>query len=49
LVSTLIREDGLVLMTGAEEVEWYQTHGFQVFDVIPFAMLLSAASCGGYV
>uniref|UniRef100_A0A8C8JBK7 Uncharacterized protein n=1 Tax=Oncorhynchus tshawytscha TaxID=74940 RepID=A0A8C8JBK7_ONCTS len=31
---------GLVLMTGAESVEWSQTHGFhgfQVFDAFPFA------------
>ena len=34
---TLIVEDGLVVITGAEWVEWYQTHGFQVFDAIPFA------------
>ena len=32
-----------MLMTGAELVEWYQTRGFhgsQVFDAIPFALLL---------
>ena len=27
-----------MLMTGAESVEWYQTHGFQVSDAIPFAL-----------
>ena len=52
---TLIGEDGLVIMAGAELVEWYQihqTHGFHVFDTIPFvpfqpllrAILPSAAS-----
>ena len=38
--STLIGEDGLMIMTGAESVEWcqiHQTRGFQVFDAIPFA------------
>jgi hypothetical protein len=38
---TLIGEDGLVLMAGAESVEWYQlhqTHGFHMFDTIPFAL-----------
>lgn len=55
---TLIRDDGLVVMAGAEKVEWYQiheTHVFHVSDVIslaPFqpllwAILLSAASCDG--
>ena len=40
---TLIGVEGLVVMTGAESVEWYQIHpthgfhGFQVFDAIPFA------------
>ena len=40
---TLIGEDGLVAITGAESGEWYQIqethgfHGFQVFDAIPFA------------
>ena len=37
---TFIRENRLVVMTGAELVEWYQiqkTHCFQVFDAIPFA------------
>ena len=36
---TLIGEDGLMVMAGAESVEWYQiyqTHGFHVFDAIPF-------------
>ena len=39
----LIGEDGLVVMAGAELVEWYQIHqthgfhGFHVFDAIPFA------------
>jgi hypothetical protein len=28
---TLIGKNGLVLMTG---VEWYQTHGFQMFESI---------------
>ena len=34
---TLIWENGLVVMTGAESVEWYQihqTHGFQVFNAL---------------
>lgn len=30
---TLIGEDRLVVMAGEE---WYQTHGFHVFDAIPF-------------
>ena len=37
---TLIVENGLVLITGAELVEWYQihqTHGFHVYDAFPFA------------
>lgn len=34
---TLIGENGLVLKAGAESVEYYHTHGFQVFDAIPFA------------
>ena len=37
---TLIGENELVVMTGAESVEWFQIHqtnGFQVFDEIPFA------------
>jgi hypothetical protein len=37
---TLIEKNGLVVVTGAESVEWYQihqTHCFQLFDVIPFA------------
>ena len=40
---TLTEEDGLMVTTGAESVEWYQMHqthgfhGFQVFDAIPFA------------
>jgi hypothetical protein len=34
---TLIGEDGLMVMAGAESVEWYQIHGFQVFDAVPFA------------
>jgi hypothetical protein len=37
---TLIGENGLVLMAGAVQVEWYQihqSHGFKVFDAIPFA------------
>jgi hypothetical protein len=37
---TLIGEDRLVVMTGAELVEWYQTHqthGFQMFDANLFA------------
>ena len=36
---TLIGEDRLVVMAGAESVEWYQLHqphGFHVFDAIPF-------------
>ena len=33
----LIREKGRVVMTGAESVEWNQTHGFQVSDAIPYA------------
>ena len=36
---TLIGENGLVVMAGAELVEWYQihqTHSFHVFDAIPF-------------
>ena len=36
---TLIGVSGLVVMTGAESVEWdqiHQTHGFHVFDAIPF-------------
>ena len=35
---TLIGENGLVVMIGVGSVEWYQTHGFQVFDAIPFAL-----------
>jgi hypothetical protein len=35
--ATIIREDVLVVMAGAEWVEWYQTHGLQVFDASPFA------------
>jgi hypothetical protein len=36
---TLIGEGRLVVMAGVELVEWYQiqTHGFHVFDAIPFA------------
>ena len=37
---TLIGKNVLVVMTGVELVEWYQihhTHGFQVFNAIPFA------------
>jgi hypothetical protein len=37
---TLIGEDGLMVMTGVESVELYQTHGFhgfQEFDAVPFA------------
>jgi hypothetical protein len=30
--------NGFVLMIGAELVELYQVHGFQVFDAIPFAL-----------
>jgi hypothetical protein len=40
MVGTFIGENGLVVMTGAESVEWYQIHqkhGFQVFDAITFA------------
>ena len=40
--ATLIGEDGLMVMAGAESVEWYQiqqTHGFYVFDANPFAPL----------
>ena len=33
---TLIGENGLVVMAGAEWVEWYQIHGFHVFDAVPF-------------
>jgi hypothetical protein len=33
---TLIWESELMVMTGAESVEWYQIHGFQVF-AIPLA------------
>ena len=55
---TLIGENRLVVMTGAELVEWYQihqTHEFQVFDAIPvasfrpvlWAALTSAASGDG--
>ena len=39
---TLIGEDGLMVMAGAESVEWYlihQTNGFHVLDAIPFAPL----------
>lgn len=38
--NTFIGEDGLVVVTGAESVKWYQihqTHGFHVFDAIPIA------------
>jgi hypothetical protein len=38
---TLIGEDGLVVMAGAESVEWYQiqqTNSFHVFDTIPFTL-----------
>ena len=44
LGGTLIGEDGLMVISGAESVEWYQihkTHGFHVFDVIPFALFQS--------
>ena len=49
---TLIGENRLVIMAGAESVEWYQTDRFHVFDAIPFtpfqpllwAFLPSAAS-----
>jgi hypothetical protein len=37
--SLLIGENGLVVMTGMELVEWYQihqTHGFRVIGAIPF-------------
>jgi hypothetical protein len=37
----VIGEDRLMVMTGEELVEWYQihqTHGFQVFYAIPFAL-----------
>jgi hypothetical protein len=33
---TLIGEDRVVVMAGAEEMEWYQIHGFHVFDAISF-------------
>jgi hypothetical protein len=36
----LIGENALVVRVGAESVEWYQihrTHGFHMFDAIPFA------------
>jgi hypothetical protein len=33
---TLIGEDGLVVIAGAEEVEWYQIH--QTRGSIPFAL-----------
>ena len=32
---TLIGEDGLMVMAGAESVECYPTHSFYVFDAIP--------------
>ena len=35
---TLIGEDGLVVMAGAELVEWYQTHVFYV-PFTPFQLL----------
>jgi hypothetical protein len=34
---TLIVEEGLMVMAGAEWVEWYQTHEFNLFDAIQFA------------
>jgi hypothetical protein len=37
LGGTLIGENGLVVLTEAESVEWDQTNGFHVFDAIPFA------------
>ena len=40
---TLIGEDVLTVLAGAESVDWYQKHGFQVFDAIlfvPFQPLL---------
>lgn len=33
---TLIGEDGIVVMAGAEKMEGHQTHGLNVFDSIPF-------------
>ena len=29
-------EDGLLVMDGTEFMDWYPTHGFLVFDAIPF-------------
>ena len=40
---TLIGEDRLMVMAGAELVEWYQihqTHGFHVSDAIPNSIVL---------
>jgi hypothetical protein len=37
---TLIWEDGLVIMAGAELVERYQIHGFHEFDAVP-AIIMS--------
>jgi hypothetical protein len=35
---SLIGENGLVLMTGVEWYQIHQTHGFQVFDAVPFVL-----------
>jgi hypothetical protein len=37
---TIIGEDGLVVMAGAESVEWYQTH--QTHGLMPFHVLRSS-------
>ena len=42
---TLIGENGLMLMTGAELVEWYQIHVFALFWTLLRAVLPSATSC----
>jgi hypothetical protein len=34
---TLIGEDGLAVMAGAESEEWFQTHQIW-FDAVPFAL-----------
>jgi hypothetical protein len=36
---TVIEEDRLVVMAGAEWVEWYQTHGFHVAVLLSVSLL----------
>jgi hypothetical protein len=37
----LLRGEWLIIMSGMELLEWYQEHGFHVFDTIKFTLLHS--------